>query len=51
MSDTTPHSTHSEDAVADGGPPTDAVTDDVREDSTQKGADAELADRSAQTHP
>ena len=32
MSDSTPHTHHSEDAEADAAPPTDAVTDEVRDD-------------------
>lgn len=37
MSDPTPHERHADDARADEAPPTDAVTDEVREDA----ADAE----------
>ena len=32
MSNSTPHTHHSEDAEADDAPPTDAVTDEVHED-------------------
>ena len=47
-----PHSHHSEDAEADDGPPTDAVTDEVREDAVQADQAREAAsDRPAQTHP
>jgi hypothetical protein len=37
MSDTTPHSRHSDDARPDDGPPTDALTDEVREDAAEAG--------------
>jgi hypothetical protein len=60
MSDTTPHSHHSDDARADDAPPTDAVSDEVKEaaataeDSgeaaTEKIADGPT-DLPAQTHP
>jgi len=35
MSTPEPHATHSEDARADDAPPTDGVTDEVREDSAE----------------
>ena len=35
MSNPEPHATHAEDARADDAPPTDGVTDEVREDSAQ----------------
>jgi hypothetical protein len=35
MSDATPHGHHSDDARADDAPPTDAVTDEVRQDAAQ----------------
>ena len=35
MSNPEPHATHSEDARADDAPPTDGVTDEVREASAE----------------
>lgn len=35
MTNPTPHSSHSEDARADEGSPTDAVTDEVRQDAAE----------------
>lgn len=35
MSDSTPHTHHSDDARPDEGAPTDAMTDDVRQDAAQ----------------
>ncbi|WP_172825658.1 hypothetical protein [Microbacterium pygmaeum] len=48
-----PHEKHSDDAVADDAPPTDAVTDDVREDAAQaeSGDGDDFPDRPALTHP
>jgi hypothetical protein len=47
-----PHAHHSDDAEADSAPPTDAVTDEVREDAARAEDDREAAsDRPAQTHP
>lgn len=54
MSDPTPHSTHSEDAEPDDAPPTDAVTDEVREDAARAGSSGgpgDLRDEPALTHP
>ena len=60
MSDATPHSHHSEDARADDAPPTDAVSDEVKEDAAtaENPGDATTeritdgpTDRPAQTHP
>jgi hypothetical protein len=52
MSDQTPHSRHADDAQADDGPPTDVVSDEVKEDAAaaQDAADGPT-DRPAQTHP
>lgn len=48
-----PHRKHSDDAVADDAPPTDAVTDEVRADSVESPADEgdEFPDLPAFTHP
>jgi hypothetical protein len=48
-----PHEKHSDDAVADDAPPTDAVTDEVREDAarTQNVGGGDLPDEPALTHP
>lgn len=59
MDDREPHTRHSDDAQADNAPPTDAVTDDVRESAAAaEGGDilagdepTEFPDRPAQTHP
>lgn len=54
MSDSTPHESHSEDAHADDAPPTDAVTDEVREDAAEAGSSGgpgDLPDEPALTHP
>ena len=40
MNDRAPHHRHSDDARADDGLPTDAVTDEVREDAAQADLDA-----------
>ncbi|SIT67491.1 hypothetical protein [Microbacterium sp. RU33B] len=39
MSTPTPHEHHADDARADDGPPTDAFTDDVRQESAEAGAE------------
>ena len=47
-----PHAHHSDDAVAEDAPPTDAVTDEVREDAARAEENgAAASDRPAQTHP
>jgi hypothetical protein len=55
MSTNTPHSNHSEDARPDAGAPTDAVTDDVREDAAKAESAADdqpdFPDEPALTHP
>jgi hypothetical protein len=53
MSDPTPHTHHSDDARADEAPPTDAVTDEVREEAAQaeSGDPEEFPGESALTHP
>ena len=54
MSDRLPHSHHSEDAEADNAPPTDADTDEVREDAARAestGGPGDLPDEPALTHP
>lgn len=53
MSNAAPHADHSEDARSDDGPPTDAVTDEVREDATlaESRDDDEFPDEPALTHP
>jgi hypothetical protein len=43
MSDTTPHTHHSQDAEADAAPPTDAVTDEVHEDAAAAESSLEAA--------
>ncbi|WP_189318425.1 hypothetical protein [Microbacterium oleivorans] len=37
MSDNIPHTRHSEDAHADDAPPTDAVSDEVKDDAARAG--------------
>jgi hypothetical protein len=37
MADSTPHDRHADDAHADDGAPTDAFTDEVREDAATAG--------------
>ncbi|TDN87813.1 hypothetical protein [Microbacterium sp. BK668] len=54
MSDNTPHEHHSDDAQADDAPPTDAVSDEVKEDAAKAGSSGgpgELPDEPALTHP
>lgn len=54
MSDlNTPHDKHSDDAVADDAPPTDAVTDDEREEAARAEdvGGGDLPDEPAFTHP
>lgn len=59
MDDREPHTRHSDDARADEAPPTDAVTDEVRESAAAaEGGDIladderdDFPDRPAQTHP
>lgn len=48
-----PHEKHSDDAVADDGAPTDAATDEVREDSSglQSPTGKDFPDIPAATHP
>lgn len=47
-----PHTHHSDDAEADSAPPTDAFTDEVREDAARAEERLDPAsDRPAQTHP
>ena len=43
MSDSTPHTHHSQDAEADAAPPTDAVTDEVHEDAAAAESSLEVA--------
>jgi len=49
----TPHEKHSDDTVADEGAPTDAVTDEVREDAAgaQSPTGEDFPDMPAATHP
>lgn len=42
MSDTTPHHRDADDAHADAGPPTDGVSDEVKEDAARAGAADDL---------
>jgi hypothetical protein len=52
MSDPTPHSRHADDAEADEAPPTDAVSDEVREDAAAaESGTRTLPDDPAATHP
>ncbi|QIG38375.1 hypothetical protein G5T42_01855 [Microbacterium sp. 4R-513] len=55
MSDTNkPHTHHSEDAQADDAPPTDAVSDEVKEDAAKaesSGGAGDLPDEPALSHP
>ena len=54
MSDAqTPHERHADDAVADDGPPTDGVTDEVREDAAapESPTGEDFPDLPAATHP
>ena len=48
-----PHARHADDARADDGPPTDAMTDEVREDAAKAESvgGGELPDEPALTHP
>ncbi|MFE7846559.1 hypothetical protein ACFUTX_15345 [Microbacterium sp. NPDC057407] len=46
-----PHTHHSDDAVADDAPPTDAVSDEVKEDAATAEEEGGGLDRPAQTHP
>ena len=48
-----PHDKHSDDAVADDAAPTDAVTDEVREDAarSENVGGGDLPDEPAFTHP
>lgn len=43
MSDTTPHHRDADDAHADDGAPTDAVSDEVKADAARAGAEDDLA--------
>ncbi len=42
MTDATPNHRDADDAHADGAPPTDAVSDEVREDAARAGAEGDL---------
>lgn len=44
MSDPTPNGRHADDARSDDGAPTDAVTDEVREDAAAAGEHADTVD-------
>lgn len=46
-----PHQRDADDAVADGNPPTDAVTDEVRGDAAEDESGDEFPDAPASTHP
>jgi hypothetical protein len=48
-----PHDKHSDDAVADDAAPTDAVTDEVRDDAarSENVGGGDLPDEPAVTHP
>ncbi|MFK4837732.1 hypothetical protein ACI3KY_18545 [Microbacterium sp. ZW T2_14] len=48
-----PHKKHSDDAAPDEGAPTDAVTDEVREDAarSENVGGGDLPDEPALTHP
>jgi hypothetical protein len=48
-----PHEKHSDDAVADDAPPTDALSDEVREDAAraENVGGGDLPDEPAVTHP
>lgn len=46
-----PHGRDADDAVADDDLPTDAVTDDVREDAAEAESGDEFPDAPAWTHP
>jgi hypothetical protein len=49
MTDTSPGGRHADDAHSDDAPPTDAVTDDVREDAASAGDRAETNDEAEDT--
>ena len=52
MSDREPHTRHTDDIETDGEPPTDAVSDEVKQDAVQDQLDPDdVPDRPAQTHP
>lgn len=48
-----PHQRHADDAAADDGAPTDAVTDEVRQDAAEAESDQgdDFPDAPALTHP